>query len=263
MKTKMLFRPTGDQKEELKICQKHFSVSDTRIGMSNSLVIARFPGSRTYYRELENDLKLQGSYLINSYFDHNFIASFDWYHELKDMTPKSYFSLQDVPKDGGPFVLKGRTNSRKHQWREKMYAKDYKDAVRIYFELMNDDPAIADQGIVIRDFIPLEDFGEGVNGQPFANEWRCFFYKEELLSFGYYWINGDIIPDNSVFDETAMNFAKSAALKISDRCNYFVLDIAKTKKGEWIVIEVNDGQYSGLSGNDAETLYTNLVRVLK
>jgi hypothetical protein len=36
------------------------------------------------------------------------------------------------------------------------------------------------------------------------------------------------------------------------------MDIAKTQSGEWIVIELNDGQMSGLSENDPNVLYKNL-----
>jgi hypothetical protein len=34
--------------------------------------------------------------------------------------------------------------------------------------------------------------------------------------------------------------------------------VAKTQSGEWIVIELNDGQMAGLSDNDPSVLYHNL-----
>jgi hypothetical protein len=43
---------------------------------------------------------------------------------------------------------------------------------------------------------------------------------------------------------------------------FFVLDLAQTIAGSWIVVEVNDGQMSGLSGCDADTLYRNMAAVL-
>ena len=260
-KVSLYFRAGRDQEEEFLTAQSIFPTSRSRVGLTDSLVVGRY-SVLPFYRELEEDLKLQGSKLINSYMEHDYIASFDWYYDVMDLTPRSYFSLQDVPKNKGPFIVKGRTNSRKHQWNQMMFAKNWEEAKDISFKLL-DDPLIGPQGLVFRDYIPLESFGEGVTGQPFANEWRCFFYKGKLLTRGYYWINGDVIPPDSVFDSEAEAFAQQVADILKERTTFFVIDIAKTKKGNWTLIEVNDGQQSGLSGNDAKTLYENLKKAIE
>jgi hypothetical protein len=59
------------------------------------------------------------------------------------------------------------------------------DIVRIYSDL-SVDPIIGDQGIIIREFMDLEVVEEGVS-QPFFNEWRFFFYEDQMLSNGFYW----------------------------------------------------------------------------
>jgi len=41
-----------------------------------------------------------------------------------------------------------------------------------------------------------------------------------------------------------------------------VVDVARTESGEWIVIELNDGQQSGLSDNDPDQLYSNMKKML-
>jgi hypothetical protein len=41
-----------------------------------------------------------------------------------------------------------------------------------------------------------------------------------------------------------------------------VLDIAETEKGDWILIEMNDAQMSGLSMNDPQMLYKRLAQFL-
>lgn len=259
-KATILFRPNRDNVEEKTTAEQFFPLTETRIDLKDQLVIGRY-SVLPMYRELERDLKLQGSRLVNSYMEHDYIASFDWYYDLMDLTPKSWFNVQDLP-DTGPFVVKGRTNSRKHQWDRMMFAPTKADAIRIYFELLND-PIIADQGVVFRKYEELENFGVGINGQPFANEWRCFFYKDQLLSKGFYWITGDTIPPESEFTKEALAVAQEAADRLKERTNFYVVDVAKTKKGKWIVIEVNDGQCSGLQGNDAEELYSNLEKVLR
>ena len=262
MKPTVLFRASRNEEEELEICKESFPVSRSRVGIKDSLVIGRY-SVLPFYRELEEDLKIQGSKLINSYHEHDFIASFDWYYEISHLTPRTYFDLREVPKgeNNGPYVVKGRTNSRKHQWNTHMFAKDYMAIMPIYSELMND-PLIQNQGIIVRDYVPLENFGIGINGQPFANEWRCFFYKGKLLTRGYYWVNGDVIPPDSAFEQGAMDVAQEAADILKERTNFYVIDVAKTQSGKWIVIEVNDGQLSGLSGNDPKVLYTELKKAL-
>lgn len=261
MKPVILFRKSMDIESEIKVAQKYLDVVDSRVNLSNRLVIGRY-SVLPFYHELEKDLRLQNSQLVNSTLDHQYIANFDYYWDVALWTPKSYFNLQDVPKDGGPFVIKGRTNSRKHQWKEKMFAPDYADLVKKYLDAGHD-PLIQDQGVVIRDFVPLQKFGEGINGLAFANEWRFFFYKNTLLSYGYYWSSGEVIPSKDQLDPQAIAKAQEIATVVSERVNFFVLDLAKTETGEWILIEINDGQMSGLSENDPEELYSNLAQALK
>lgn len=43
---------------------------------------------------------------------------------------------------------------------------------------------------------------------------------------------------------------------------FYVIDVAKTVYGEWIVIEMNDAQMSGLSMVEPIELYTNLYALL-
>jgi hypothetical protein len=44
--------------------------------------------------------------------------------------------------------------------------------------------------------------------------------------------------------------------------NFFTLDLAETETGEWILIEVNDGQASVPSEHDLDELDANLRRAL-
>jgi hypothetical protein len=260
----ILFRKQYETEKELEVAKNHFLCVESRINIQNKLVIGRY-SVLPYYRELERDLKLQGSYLINSFEQHQYIANFDYYEDLYNseiaLTPKTYFELKDVPKNGGPFIVKGRTNSKKQQWKEKMYAENYESVVRIYSELMND-PFFAEQGVIIRDFIQLKTFEYGVNGQPFTNEWRLFFYKEELLAVNYYWSQASHIPIVASLSPDAFVAAKKAASLAKDHINFFVVDVAEGADGIWRVIELNDGQQSGLSEIDPNVLYSNLSKVL-
>lgn len=262
MKKVMLWRKNYTTSDELLIAQKHFDVQESRVGLKDCLVIPRY-SLVPFPHELERDLKLQNSFMINSLMEHQYIASFDYYHDLKQYTPKTYFQLHEVPKDSNKqFVVKGKTNSRKQQWKSKMFANSFEELVPLYLDLAND-PLLFEQGIIIREFEKLDNFGQGINGMDFANEWRFFFYKNTLLSYGYYWSIGEVIPDKASLDPKALDLAHEIASIVSQNTNFFVLDLAKTIDGRWILIEMNDGCMSGLSENDPDELYSNLLKALE
>jgi len=245
-------------KDEIKIAEKYFRVTDSRVHLENKLVIARYC-ALPFYKELETDLHYQNSELLNSYHEHNYIADFNYYYDLIEHTPKTWFNdMRYVPKDAGPFVLKGKTNSRKFQWDTKMYAEDFPAATKLMCELLQD-PLVENQGIIIRKFEKLKTYEIGLNGLPFTNEWRFFFYKKTLLSYGYYW---SIAENKGEFSDEAMHLAQKIANTVSFHTNFFVLDLAQKETGEWILIEMNDGQMSGLSDNEPDVLYSNLKKAL-
>lgn len=254
----ILFRPDKHTEEEMAVAKKYFKVVTSRIiSEPGQLVIGRY-SCLPYYEELENDLSLMGCRLINSHKEHLYIANFEYYADLKEFTATSWDHLDQVPKDSGSWIVKGRTNSRKQMWKTHMFAKTWDDLVRIYLDL-SVDPLIGSQGIIIRKFLDLEIIEEGVS-QPFFNEWRFFFYKGRFLSKGFYWTCSNEIGE---IDQPGMEFAQMIADKVKTKTNFVVIDIAKTNSGEWKLIELNDGQMSGLSYNDPNELYKNLKLALE
>ena len=256
----ILFRAGNlEQEAELLVASQYFPVYRYRSEIpKDSLVIGRF-STLPYYWELEKDLKNIGSFLINSYSQHRWISSFDYYEDLKDYTPRSW-DERDFYKSGydGPLVLKGRTNSRKQLWSTQMYCKDSSAAIDVASILAND-PLIGPQGIIYREYVPLKALEIcPISGMPFANEWRFFFYKENLIDFGYYW---SFYENKNKIDDEAIKLAKDIAKKASKNINFFVIDLAKTKDKEWILIEFNDGQMSGLSSINPFSFYGNLFRL--
>lgn len=254
MKPVILFRKDLQNEEELEICKKHFEVYQYRHEIPyNRLVVPRY-SALPFYNELEKDVEAKDSILVNSLRQHLWIANFEYYEVLKDYTFKTWFDMRDLPEDMA-FVVKGVTNSRKSQWNTKMYAPNKDAAIEIYFELCQDG-LIGDQGIIFREYEKLETFEIGINGLPFSNEWRFFFYKNDLISYGYYWgIAENILTE---IDPAGIKFAQKVANVCKDYCNFYVLDVAKKENGEWVLVEVNDGSMSGLSCNDANFFYERL-----
>lgn len=249
---------------EFDICSKYLQTSTERTSIPDgSLVFGRY-SVLPYYRELERDLKNRNCTLVNSAYEHNWIAGFQWYNDcefLQQFTPRTWEEWR-VPymKYDGPYVVKGCTNSKKHQWDTHMFAACKRDLLEVTRNL-HIDSLVGNQTLLVREYVPLKTFEVGIHGLPFTNEWRFFFYKETMLSYGYYWSNLDDMSKPYITEE-AIEFAKMLAREISKYTNFFVLDIAEREEGGWIMIEINDGQMSGLSMNDPEVLYKNLAEIV-
>ena len=225
------------------------------------MVIGRY-SVLPYYRELEQDCAVSGHSLINTYEQHQWIADFKYYKSMRDVTPETCkadnFHRWDYE---GPFVVKGATNSRKQRWDKEMYAPTRQDAARIasYLSTL---PYIGEQKIIIRKYIPLVTYETGLHGLPFTNEWRFFFCGTKEIAHGYYWSQAEY-PEKATLTEEAVGFANKVAKRVARVVNFFVLDIAQTEEGNWILIEINDGQMSGLSLIDPDEFYRSLSYELK
>lgn len=224
-----------------------------------ALVIGRY-ACLPFYRELEEDLRLRNSALINTYRQHSYIADMmDWYQDLVGMTPRTWSRMEDVPEDIGSVILKGKTNSRKHLWDTHMFANNREEAMQVYCRLL-DDTLISTQEIYIREFVPLKTFFIGLHGLPITEEFRFFVYKGMVLAGGYYWSShvddfDDGPPDVAKVPDS---FLEEVIRRVGDKANFYVIDVAKKEDGEWMVVELNDGQQSGLSEVDPDQMYGNL-----
>lgn len=258
MEPVVYFRMTDDHDEpEFQACNRHFKTVTQRTHiLPGQLVIPRY-SALPFGKELELDIRTQGSELINTFRQHCYVAEMrNWYDDFKDITPKTWFRLQDIEGDG-PFVLKGSTNSKKFSWNTHMYAKDRAAAGDVYMRLL-EDGLTGTQEIVIRKFVPLRNYGTMPSGIPISHEFRYFFYKERPLSKAYYWSNEDVDP----VDDIPQSFVDDVASRACNNINFWVADLAMTEAGEPIVVELNDGCMSGLSRNDPDVLFSRLKEEL-
>jgi len=257
----VLFRSIGiETAEELEVAEKHFVVLKSRMSVTGgNLVIGRY-SVLPFYQELEADVRSAGGALINSFREHRYVADLqNWVLDLGELTPKTWTSLQDVPDNVGPVILKGETNSRKNKWNTHMFARNKKEATEVFLRL-NDDSLLSNQNIYVREFVPLCTLMiDPINEQPITEEYRFFVLDGKIMSSGYYWSSHvmelETIPNPK---NVPAEFLNKVINKVKENIRFFVIDVAKTQSGEWIVIELNDGQQSGLSENDPKELYKNM-----
>jgi hypothetical protein len=274
MKPLMLFRDSPEHRDELAVARKHFEVETQRSRFAsswyaphdyrNQVVVARYPLDITY-RELESDINyFHHLKLTNNYNEHRYIANFDYYSDIWQYTPKTYSSMAEVIRSGyaGPLVIKGKTNSRKHQWATHCYAETINDAWRVTSELQNDS-MIGYQDLIYREYVPLLTFETGINGIRYTNEFRIFFWKDKLIDYGYYWSTSpDWCKRRANLTDAGLKIAQKVAKIVSEHTTFFALDIAELFNDVWYVVEINDGSMSGLSEIDPESFYKNFAKAL-
>lgn len=253
----ILFRHDRYSESERAAASKFFHVVGSRMECHNGLVIPRY-SALPFYKELEADLAHNGCVLPNTYEQHRWIADFQYYETMKEFTPETWdeheFPYCDHP---GPFVVKFRTNSKKYMWKTHMYAETKADAVEVALRLQADS-MMSDQGLIYRKFEKTKVLETSPSGMPFTNEWRFFYWCGKLVSYGYYWSNAQN-PELGVMNQKGLDFAHKLAQLAKPYVNFYVLDIAEKENGDWILIEMNDGQMSGLSEIPEEQFYANLL----
>lgn len=264
MKPVVLFRESIMEEPELRAAESVFLTFRERTKLAkNDLVIGRY-SVLPYYQELQNDVDHVGARLINNLKQHRYIADLrNWVEDLRELTPKTWYRLEEVDEEG-PYVLKGKTNSRKFDWKTHMFAADRKAAGEVHWRLSTDGLIGGEhQDIYVRKFVPLKTLLIGINNLPVSVEFRFFCAYGEVICGAFYWSNYvDDLPEVPNVDLVPREFLREVLRRIGDRAPFVVVDVAQTATGEWIVVELNDGQMSGLSENDPLLLYRGLLRVL-
>jgi hypothetical protein len=185
----------------------------------------------------------------------------NYVYDLNELTPRTWRELHHLP-DNMSFVLKGETNSRKSSWLRDMYAPSKKEAIEIYGRL-SDDGLIGQQKIYIREYVPLVKYMDGINGMPVTKEFRFFVAYGEILCGAYYWQNYiDDLPEIPNANEVPVELLHKVIARVGDQCNFYTIDVGLTQAGDYIVIELNDGQQAGVSCNEPSVLYERLRSVI-
>lgn len=263
MKPVIYFRRDIVLPEEVAAAEKYFPVVFKRTAVSpGSLVIPRY-SALPFNEELCEDLEVLKSSPINTHKQHCYVANLrNWYYDLAELTPRTWFYLDQIP-DEGPFVLKGQTNSKKHQWNTHMFAKDKREAAEVFWRLCIDGH-VGSQQVFIRKYEPLVQLAEGLNGLPISEEYRFFFLGEELIGAGFYW-SSHTADLSKIYDPRVVpeGFLCEIVKRVSPHVRFWVVDVGRKVDGSWVVIELNDGQQSGLSDTDPDMFYRTLRDLLQ
>ena len=90
---------------------------------------------------------------------------------------------------------------------------------------------------------------------PISEEYRVFVLCGEIVSIIGYW--GNKIEK---FTESDMSIINDVINRINS--NFYVIDLARKINDELIVIEIGDGQVSGLQEFDEEVFYQHIGKIM-
>jgi ATP-grasp domain, R2K clade family 3 len=85
-------------------------------------------------------------------------------------------------------------------------------------------------------------------------------YQRQILAFGYYWDEFEDEYELTAADRSSLHaLAISAATRVN--VPYLIIDIGQLAAGDWIVIEVGDAQFAGMSHVSIMELWSQLATI--
>lgn len=223
------------------------------------------------YADLYQALQAKGVTLVNTPEEYVFCHHLPrWYSAFADCTPKSLWvkgsppdvqdCLQAVRKLGShAAIVKDYVKSWKHDWLGACFIPDTSDqtnaerVIRKFIELQDSD---LNEGVVLRAYADLAKAGvHPISGMPLSVEWRIFVLDKKPLVSIPYW------PEAPASIAPPVDFINDCARRPLSR--FFTVDLAQTSSGDWVVIELGDGQVAGLQDSSPSAFYGALADVFR
>ena len=229
---------------------------------TNKHILLRI-GAISDFIEVESNLKEMGMKLLFTEYQHNLSSRLEcWYPLLCEYTPFSkvytdFPEIDELLEDFKfPIFVKGNRQTSYHK-KNLCIIKD-KNMYENLKKEWKKNKILHWQQIAIRKFIDLEkvDDTSFPDMIQFSYEFRVFIWKGKIVGIGKYWCMGKdyYLKDNDKEEVTKL------ALKAYKRINvpFLAVDVAKTKSGQWIIVEINDGQECGYAGVEPYLLWKNV-----
>lgn len=156
-----------------------------------------------------------------------------------------------------PIIVKDYVKSQKHYWHEACYIPNAADRQAVeqivsrFLELQDTD---LNEGLVFREFVEFQQLTQhSRSGMPLTQEYRLFVRDGQPVYSTKYWSEGDyptMTPETTQF-ATIMGRVNS---------RFYTMDIARRADGDWMIVELGDGQVAGLPDHaDVEQFYRGIL----
>lgn len=247
------------------------------ISVHSPLELAIYRGwmlSASHYAVLYDALGSRGIQLINNAEQYRYTHHLPQSMPLiKKHTPQTVWMETDgkqlsydaimqllLPFSGQSLVMKDFVKSAKHYWYQACYIPSASDATAVkntvdyFLKIRGDD---LEGGLVFREFMEFKPLADHpASRMPLIKEYRLFFLHGERIDTVRYWdIEGyeeTEAPPDDLFSDIARQV----------RSNFFTMDVAQRLDGEWMIIELGDGQVAGLPATtDLDAFYRRLSSI--
>ena len=220
------------------------------------------------YGRLYEALSARGVVLINDPDQYRHCHSLpESFPVIEGVTPRSVWLTGDLGLDRimealvafghAPVIVKDFVKSRKHEWAEACFIPSASDrsaverVVSRFLELQGDD---LNEGLVFREYVEFEPIGvHPKSGMPLTEEYRTFWLDGKPIFMSPYWEEGK-------YGSTTPTLEPFAEVADDARSRFFTMDLAKRRDGGWMIVELGDGQVSGLPReSDADRFYESIA----
>jgi hypothetical protein len=201
--------------------------------------------------------------LVNTPDQYQTAMEFDrFYPLLGDLTPKS--RIVTTPEQvataaselGFPLFVKGAVKSNKEQGWRACVAETMPELISIADDLFVREQRSRGR-VILRTLARLRTIATDYQAFPLGREYRVFVYQNCVLAYGFYWDEyADSIKLIATEEQAIQTLAFEAARRVGTP--FIAVDIGQLESGNWIVIEVGDGQFSGLSQVPVLELWSQL-----
>jgi hypothetical protein len=205
------------------------------------------------YRMFYDMLEEKGIILINTpeeYERYHMLPG--WYDDFKDDTAKSSWEDQGTVDSAllltrgleGSYIVKDYVKSRKHEWYDACFINNIADkanAERIIRNFIKRQDSDLVGGVVLRQFVKFKSMGfHEKSGMPISEEYRVFAFAGRIMIIDDYWRADEKVS----FSGEERQWIEASVKKL--KSNFVTMDIARREDGKLIIIELGDGQVSGL-----------------
>lgn len=232
-----------------------------RSRLSRPAVYRGWPLAVERYGELYEALEARGVRLVTSPLEYRRCQYLpEVYPAIAARTPKTVWHPCGTDVDVGevlavvsafgdaPVVVKDYVKSARRHWDDACFIPSAGDAesvlrvVRRFLELTG--PQL-EGGLVFREHVALEQIGDGAAGSPTRPlEYRIFFLWGKPLLTAPRWTD-------VVYPAVHVPLVDFLSVANEVRSPFFALDVARTPAGDWVILDLGDGQVAEVPGVEA------------
>jgi ATP-grasp domain-containing protein len=229
-------------------------------------IVAGYIPAPDHYSAVYEAAAAKGVRLVNTPAQFQTAMEFDkFYPLLGELTPESVVvsSVEELFDSGNrlpfPVFVKGAIKSNKDQGWAACVAYNDGELESIAKDLFARERRSRGR-IIIRRLVKFRTLATDQQGFPIGREYRVFMYRDQLLALAFYW---DEYRDSTVLTDADRSAIRTLSMEASRRVGtpYIALDVGQLEDGRWIVIEVSDGQFAGLSHVGLFELWSKLAEI--